>query len=172
MKDTSFTEGTGFSPYIEPPKGKGASAPEAKPPRPETDSHDTVGAVALDARGNLAAATSTGGTLNKTPGRVGDSSLIGCGCYADNLAAAVSLTGWGEPIMKLVLGKWATDRVASGSAPEIAAREAISYLYNRLGGHGGIILLGPDGRFGLAHNTPAMAWGLATPAGLQTGLTI
>jgi beta-aspartyl-peptidase (threonine type) len=135
-------------------------------------SHDTVGAVALDAHGNLAAATSTGGTLNKTPGRVGDSSLIGCGCYADNLSAAVSLTGWGEPIMKLVLGKWATDRVAAGSAPEIAARDAISYLYNRLGGHGGIILLGPDGRFGLAHNTPAMAWGLATPSGMQTGLTI
>jgi beta-aspartyl-peptidase (threonine type) len=135
-------------------------------------SHDTVGAVALDAHGNLAAATSTGGTLNKTPGRVGDSSLIGCGCYADNLAAAVSLTGWGEPIMKLVLGKWATDRVAGGTAPEIAAREAISYLFNRLGGHGGIILLGPDGRFGLAHNTPAMAWGLATPGGLQTGLSV
>jgi beta-aspartyl-peptidase (threonine type) len=134
-------------------------------------SHDTVGAVALDALGNLAAATSTGGTLNKTPGRVGDSSLIGCGCYADNLAAAVSLTGWGEPIMKLVLGKWATDRVASGTAPEFAAREAIAYLQNRLGGHGGIILLGPDGLFGLAHNTPAMAWGIATPAGLQTGLT-
>jgi L-asparaginase / beta-aspartyl-peptidase len=135
-------------------------------------SHDTVGAVALDGRGNLAAATSTGGTLNKTPGRVGDSSLIGCGCYADNLAAAVSLTGWGEPIMKLVLGKWATDRVAAGTVPDIAAREAISYLFNRLGGHGGIILLGPDGRFGLAHNTPAMAWGLATPSGLQTGLSI
>jgi beta-aspartyl-peptidase (threonine type) len=139
---------------------------------PRQDSHDTVGAVALDSHGNLAAATSTGGTLNKTPGRVGDSSLIGCGCYADNLAAAVSLTGWGEPIMKLVLGKWATDRVASGAAPELVARDAIAYLYNRLGGHGGIILLGPDGRFGLAHNTPAMAWGLATPAGLQTGLTV
>jgi beta-aspartyl-peptidase (threonine type) len=136
------------------------------------DSHDTVGAVALDAHGNLAAATSTGGTLNKTPGRVGDSSLIGCGCYADNLSAAVSLTGWGEPIMKLVLGKWATDRVASGVAPEIAAREAIAYLYSRLGGHGGIILLGPDGRFGMAHNTPAMAWGLATASGFQTGLTV
>jgi beta-aspartyl-peptidase (threonine type) len=135
-------------------------------------SHDTVGAVALDGRGNLAAATSTGGTLNKTPGRVGDSSLIGCGCYADNLSGAVSLTGWGEPIMKLVLGKWATDRVAAGTAPELAAREAISYLYNRLGGHGGIILLGPDGRFGLAHNTPAMAWGLATPSELQTGLSV
>ena len=139
---------------------------------PGWDSHDTVGAVALDGHGNLAAATSTGGTLNKTPGRVGDSSLIGCGCYADNLAAAVSLTGWGEPIMKLVLGKWATDRVANGTPPELAAREAISYLYNRLGGHGGIILLGPDGRFGLAHNTPAMAWGLATPSGLQTGLSV
>jgi beta-aspartyl-peptidase (threonine type) len=135
-------------------------------------SHDTVGAVALDASGNLAAATSTGGTLNKTPGRVGDSSLIGCGCYADNLSAAVSLTGWGEPIMKLVLGKWATDRVAAGTAPEIAAQEAIAYLYNRLGGHGGIILLGPDGRFGLAHNTPAMAWGLATPGGFHTGLIL
>jgi beta-aspartyl-peptidase (threonine type) len=134
-------------------------------------SHDTVGAVALDASGNLAAATSTGGTLNKTPGRVGDSSLIGCGCYADNLSAAVSLTGWGEPIMKLVLGKWATDRVAEGTAPELAAQEAIAYLFNRLGGHGGIILLGPDGRFGLAHNTPAMAWGLATPSGIHTGLT-
>ena len=139
---------------------------------PGFGSHDTVGAVALDGRGNLAAATSTGGTLNKTPGRVGDSSLIGCGCYADNLAGAVSLTGWGEPIMKLVLGKWATDRVAAGMAPEIAAREAISYLFNRLGGHGGIILLGPDGRFGLAHNTPAMAWGLATPSGLMTGLGV
>jgi len=134
-------------------------------------SHDTVGAVALDSRGNLAAGTSTGGTLNKTPGRVGDSSLIGCGCYADNLSAAVSLTGWGEPIMKLVLGKWATDRVANGAAPELAAREAIAYLFNRLGGHGGIILLGPDSRFGLAHNTPAMAWGFATPSGFQTGLT-
>jgi len=168
--------------YRESDNKKGAGAPgpshlgtgESKEPQPPHgfDSHDTVGAVALDGHGNLAAATSTGGTLNKTPGRVGDSSLIGCGCYADNLAGAVSLTGWGEPIMKLVLGKWATDRVAAGSAPEIAAREAISYLYNRLGGHGGIILLGPDGRFGLAHNTPAMAWGLATPSGLQTGLSV
>jgi beta-aspartyl-peptidase (threonine type) len=139
---------------------------------PPLESHDTVGAVALDSHGRIAAATSTGGTLNKDPGRVGDSSLIGCGCYADNHAAAVSLTGWGEPIMKLVLGKWAADRVSTGTAPEIAAREAIAYLYNRLGGHGGIILLGPDGRFGLAHNTPAMAWGVATPGGLQTGLTI
>jgi beta-aspartyl-peptidase (threonine type) len=135
-------------------------------------SHDTVGAVALDQYGNLAAGTSTGGTLNKTPGRVGDSSLIGCGCYADNHSAAVSLTGWGEPIMKLVLGKWATDRVSQGVTPELAAQQAIAYLYQRLGGHGGIILLAPDGQFGLAHNTPHMAWGIATKAGLRTGLSV
>jgi beta-aspartyl-peptidase (threonine type) len=135
------------------------------------DSHDTVGAVALDRHGNIAAGTSTGGTLNKAPGRVGDSSLIGCGCYADNHTAAVSLTGWGEPIMKLVLGKWAVDRVAAGASPDEAAHEAIDYLFDRLGGHGGIILLGPDGRVGLAHNTPRMAWGLRTAAGVAIGVT-
>jgi beta-aspartyl-peptidase (threonine type) len=138
---------------------------------PTLHSHDTVGAVALDQYGNLAAGTSTGGTLNKAPGRVGDSSLIGCGCYADNLSAAVSLTGWGEPIMKLVLGKWAVDRVAAGATPQAAASEAIAYLYNRLGGHGGIILLGPDGQIGIAHNTPRMAWGIATTKGQQLGIT-
>ena len=128
----------------------------------EFASHDTVGAVALDREGNLAAATSTGGTLNKTPGRVGDSSLIGCGCYADNESAATSLTGWGEPIMKLVLGKWACDRVGEGTAPEAAARESIAYLHRRLKGHGGIILLDRKGRYGIAHNTPQMAWALRT----------
>jgi beta-aspartyl-peptidase (threonine type) len=138
---------------------------------PTLHSHDTVGAVALDALGNLAAGTSTGGTLSKAPGRVGDSSLIGCGCYADNASAAVSLTGWGEPIMKLVLGKWAVDRFASGASPQQAATEAIDYLFTRLGGHGGIILLGPNGSLGLAHNTPRMAWGIATPHGHQLGIT-
>ncbi|MGA8937863.1 MAG: isoaspartyl peptidase/L-asparaginase, partial [Acidobacteriaceae bacterium] len=138
---------------------------------PTLHSHDTVGAVALDQYGNLAAGTSTGGTLSKAPGRVGDSSLIGCGCYADNLSAAVSLTGWGEPIMKLVLGKWAVDRVATGSTPQAAATAAIDYLYSRLGGHGGIILLGPDGQIGIAHNTPRMAWGVVTTQGQQLGIT-
>jgi len=138
---------------------------------PTLHSHDTVGAVALDKFGNLAAGTSTGGTLSKTPGRVGDSSLIGCGCYADNESAAVSLTGWGEPIMKLVLGKWAVDRVAAGAAPEQAASDAISYLFKRLGGLGGIILLGPDGRLGIAHNTPRMAWGIVGESGMQVGIT-
>jgi beta-aspartyl-peptidase (threonine type) len=139
---------------------------------PPQDSHDTVGAVALDSDGRLAAATSTGGTLNKDPGRVGDSSLIGCGCYADNASAAASLTGWGEPIMKLVLGKWATDRVLAGRSPEQVAPEAMAYLLRRLGGHGGIILLAPDGRHGLAHNTPRMAWGVHTLEGPRVGTEI
>jgi beta-aspartyl-peptidase (threonine type) len=73
--------------------------------------------------------------------------------------------------MKLVLGKWAVDRVAAGASPDEAAHEAIEYLFRRLGGHGGIILLGPDGKVGLAHNTPRMGWGLRTVAGVEIGVT-
>ena len=133
-------------------------------------SHDTVGAVALDGEGNIAAATSTGGTLNKAPGRLGDSSLIGCGCYADNLSAAVSTTGWGEPIMKLVLAKWTADRVAAGNLPEWAAQEAMNYLKQRLNGHGGIIVLNGQGQIGIAHNTPRMAWAWKTVKSDEAGV--
>lgn len=135
-----------------------------------TISHDTVGAVALDSSGNIAGATSTGGTLNKAPGRLGDSSLIGCGCYADNQSAAASTTGWGEPIMKLVLAKWAADRVASGNLPQWVAAEAMNYLKDRVNGHGGIILLDSAGRFGIAHNTPRMAWALKTNKEFASGV--
>src|SRR5207245_3959234 len=133
-------------------------------------SHDTVGAVALDRDGNIAAATSTGGTLNKAAGRLGDSSLIGCGCYADNDSAAASLTGWGEPIMKLVLAKWSADRVLSGNAPEWASQEAMNYLKSRVDGHGGIILLDRRGRFGISHNTPRMAWAFQTKQRADSGI--
>lgn len=133
-------------------------------------SHDTVGAVALDRDGNIAAATSTGGTLNKAPGRLGDSSLIGCGCYADNLSAAASTTGWGEPIMKLVLAKWTADRIAAGNLPEWAAKEAMNYLNQRLNGHGGIVVLNREGRFGIAHNTPRMAWAYRTVKQQDAGI--
>ncbi len=146
-------------------------APLAQFASPEHEG-DTVGAVALDANGNLAAGTSTGGTLNKAPGRVGDSSLIGCGCYADNSSAAVSTTGWGEPIMKLVLGKWAVDRVAGNIAPGEAAHMAIRYLKTRLNGHGGIILLDAKGRFGLAHSTPRMAWAWKTSEKEAAGIRL
>ena len=136
----------------------------------DTISHDTVGAVALDRDGNIAAATSTGGTLNKAPGRLGDSSLIGCGCYADNQSAAASTTGWGEPIMKLVLAKWTADRVAAGNLPEWSAKEAMSYLKQRVDGHGGIIVLSREGHIGIAHNTPRMAWAYKTIAKQDAGV--
>ncbi|HEU5233156.1 MAG TPA: isoaspartyl peptidase/L-asparaginase [Terriglobales bacterium] len=149
-----------------------ASAAQGKRDLTFAGGHDTVGAVALDSAGHLAAATSTGGTINKTPGRVGDSSLIGCGCYADDQSGAVSCTGWGEPIMKLVLGKWAADRVASGAPPELAAREAIGYLSSRVNGHGGMILLDARGRYGIAHNTPRMAWAVKTTSAEEVGIAI
>jgi len=133
-------------------------------------SHDTVGAVALDRGGNIAAATSTGGTLNKAPGRLGDSSLIGCGCYANNESAAASTTGWGEPIMKLVLAKWTADRIAAGNLPEWAAQESMNYLKERVNGHGGIIVLDMHGHFGIAHNTPRMAWALKTTTKEEAGI--
>jgi beta-aspartyl-peptidase (threonine type) len=135
-----------------------------------TISHDTVGAVALDRDGNIAAATSTGGTLDKAPGRLGDSSLIGCGCYADNKSAAASTTGWGEPIMKLVLAKWAADRCAAGNMPEWVAAEAINYLESRLNGHGGMILLNAAGHFGIFHNTPRMAWAVKKSGYEEVGI--
>ncbi len=135
-----------------------------------TISHDTVGAVALDRNGNIAAATSTGGTLNKAPGRLGDSSLIGCGCYANNESAAVSTTGWGEPIMKLVLAKWTADRIQAGNLPEWSAQEAMNYLKQRLNGHGGIIVLNPEGHIGIAHNTPRMAWAYKTVHKEEAGI--
>ncbi|HKM48615.1 MAG TPA: isoaspartyl peptidase/L-asparaginase, partial [Terriglobales bacterium] len=89
---------------------------------------------------------------------------------ADNLSAAVSTTGWGEPIMKLVLAKWAADRVESGSLPEWVAKEAMNYLKQRLNGHGGIILLDAQGRFGIAHNTPRMAWALQSAEKQEAGI--
>jgi beta-aspartyl-peptidase (threonine type) len=137
-----------------------------------TRSHDTVGAVAVDAQGNIAAATSTGGTLNKAPGRVGDSSLIGCGCYADNRSAAVSTTGWGEPMMKLVLAKWTADRIENGMAPQEAAQQALYYVKTRLNGHGGIIVVDARGRIGLAHNTPRMAWAVCTKQAAKAGILV
>jgi beta-aspartyl-peptidase (threonine type) len=135
-----------------------------------TISHDTVGAVALDRDGNIAAATSTGGTLNKAPGRLGDSSLIGCGCYADNESAAASTTGWGEPIMKLVLAKWTADRISAGNLPEWSAQEAMNYLKQRVNGHGGIIVLNTEGHIGIAHNTPRMAWAYRTVRKQDAGI--
>ena len=139
----------------------------------------TVGAVALDKDANLFAATSTGGTCCKLPGRVGDSPLIGCGCYADAEAGGVSCTGYGEAIMKIVMAKSAVDLLrqsavcldtpggATGDAlrAEVAAREAVHLLAKRTHGHGGLILLDRHGNPGFAFNTPRMAYGYVAPDG-------
>jgi beta-aspartyl-peptidase (threonine type) len=122
----------------------------------------TVGAVALDARGSLAAGTSTGGTACKYPGRVGDSSLIGCGCYADDRAGAVSATGYGEAIMKVVMAKAAADFLAAGDSPQAAAEKAVALLAVRTEGKGGLILLDPAGGVGAAFSTPHMAYAFRT----------
>ena len=120
----------------------------------------TVGAVALDAQGRLYSATSTGGTCCKLPGRVGDSPLVGCGCYADAETGGVSSTGYGEAIMRVVMAKTATDflRPAS-STPMRAAQAAVQLLANRGKGTGGLILLDKNGNPGFAFNTPRMAHG-------------
>lgn len=120
-------------------------------------SHDTVGAVALDANGHLAVATSTGGTANKLPGRVGDSPLIGSGAYADDQSGAASATGWGESLMKIVISKTACDLIATGCTAQQAADAAIKRLAERVNGLGGLIVLDPQGNVGCAYNTPYMA---------------
>lgn len=119
--------------------------------------HGTVGAVAIDRDGHIAAGTSTGGTPNKLQGRVGDSPLIGSGCYADNLGAGASTTGWGESIMKVVLAKTACDLAAQGHTAQSAAEKAIGVLADRAQGLGGLILIDHLGQIGIAFNTPRMA---------------
>lgn len=121
---------------------------------------DTVGAVAIDQNGKIAGATSTGGTFNKLPGRVGDSPLVGCGCYADNLAGAASSTGQGEAFMKIVACKTACDFMKSGMTAQEAADATIAQLGTRTSGKGGLILLSPNGDVGVAHNCRNIAYAL------------
>jgi L-asparaginase / beta-aspartyl-peptidase len=139
----------------------------------------TVGAVAMDSHGRLFAATSTGGTCCKLPGRVGDSPLIGCGCYADAEAGGVSCTGYGEAIMKIVMAKAAVDLLRQHatcvdtpaaascdiSTANLAAREAVHLLAKRTHATGGLILLDREGNPAFAFNTPRMAYGYVAPGG-------
>lgn len=118
---------------------------------------DTVGAAARDGEGHLAAASSTGGSPFKMPGRVGDSPLVGCGLYADDRLGAATATGWGEGIMRVVLSRRALDFLAEGRSPQEAAEGAISILETRTGGRGGIIVVNPEGAVGSFFNTPHMA---------------
>jgi beta-aspartyl-peptidase (threonine type) len=127
--------------------------------------HGTVGAVSFDSAGRIAAGTSTGGTCCKFPGRVGDSPLIGCGCYADAESGGVSSTGWGEAIMKIVMAKAAADLLSAGKSPHDAAEACVALLARRAQGTGGLILLDRHGRPGFAFNTPQMAFAYVAPNG-------
>lgn len=120
---------------------------------------ETVGAVALDCRGTLAAGASTGGIDVMLPGRVGDTPLIGCGIYADNRAGAVSMTGWGESIIRVAVAKEIVDRLAGGARPDKAARAVFAQLVLRIRGEAGALVLAPDGSFAIRHTTPRMAAG-------------
>ncbi len=120
--------------------------------------YSTVGAVAIDEGGNLAAATSTGGTPLKMPGRVGDTPLVGSGAYADNTLGGASATGLGESIMRVVLSKTALDLVSQAMDPASAAQRAIEIMEKRVGGGAGLILIDSLGNVGLAYNTPAMSF--------------
>ncbi len=130
----------------------------------------TVGAVAFDRSGLVAAATSTGGTAAKRPGRVGDTPLIGAGTFADNSGGAASATGQGEGIMRVVLSATAVSAMRSGALPEQAACEAIELLSARTGTYGGVILVDARGRLGFARSTSTMSWAAAWDgASVQAG---
>jgi len=129
----------------------------------------TVGAVAKDEHGNVASATSTGGTVNKLAGRVGDSPIVGAGTYAENECGAASNTGHGEAAIRLCLAKFATDQMRTDDA-EACARAAIETMQRRTGGRGGIIVVRHNGETAFARNTTTMSWGAVNAETEEAGL--
>lgn len=126
----------------------------------EKQKHGTIGAVAMDKKGNLAAATSTGGLVCKQQGRIGDSPLIGAGVYADNKTCAVSATGRGEMFMRTVLAKHIADLIAFKKLDAAsAAKQGINYLKRKVNGRGGVIVIDSYGRCSARFNTRTMIHG-------------
>jgi beta-aspartyl-peptidase (threonine type) len=129
--------------------------------------YGTVGAVAVDASGHVAAATSTGGLTGKRWGRIGDSPLIGAGTYADDRAAAVSCTGSGEQFMRVGAAHEICARMRLGGEGPQAATEAVLDEVGVMGGVGGVIYATPGGKTGFAFTTPGMFRGRADSEGLR-----
>jgi beta-aspartyl-peptidase (threonine type) len=127
--------------------------------KPTSNRHGTVGAVAVDRFGTVAAGASTGGITRMLPGRVGDTPLIGCGVYADDRAGAVSMTGIGEGIIRIAAAKAICDQLARGGTPKRSARLVLETLVQRVHGSAGTLVLAMDGRFAIVHVTPYMAAG-------------
>lgn len=120
----------------------------------------TIGAVARDTTGNLAAATSTGGIVNKRWGRVGDSPIVGAGVFADNMTCAVSATGYGEQFQRTVLSKMISDFIHFKGMDAIeAAAAGIDYLVQRVNGLGGVIVIDRHGRCAVGHSTSGLIYG-------------
>ena len=139
------------------------------PPPFVREPHDTVGACAVDAHGKVAAATSTGGTPWKRPGRVGDSPFPGAGLYADDECGAASATGHGESILRVGLCRTVGERLRSGLDPDRAARVAVNEMVARTGGEGGVIVVGKDGQLGHFSSTPRMPWAAVADGRLESG---
>ena len=117
----------------------------------------TVGAVAFDTNGNIAAATSTGGLVNKKFGRVGDTPIIGAGVFADNAICGVSCTGIGEDILRVSLAKHIANLVSMRELGAVeAAKDGIEYLKAKVNGQAGVIVIDSSGALGVAHSTPAI----------------
>ena len=136
--------------------------------RSARDRHGTVGAVALDRTGTVAAGASTGGIDLMLPGRVGDTPIIGCGVYADNESGAVSMTGLGEGIIRLAIAKEICDGLRQGKMPATAARLVLQKLVARIHGAAGCLVLTPQGRFTIRHSTPHMMAGYWAGRGSPT----
>ena len=132
--------------------------------------YGTIGAVAVDVQGNVAAATSTGGITAKKWGRVGDSPLIGAGTFADNRAAAVSATGSGEYFIRAVAAHQLAELVRIGGQSLQQALDSVLADIAALGGKGGLIAVGPDGEAALGFTTPAMYRGIAGPGGASVAI--
>jgi beta-aspartyl-peptidase (threonine type) len=131
-------------------------------PLEERNKMGTVGAVALDAHGNLAAATSTGGMTNKQPGRVGDSPLIGAGTYADNATAAISCTGTGEMFIRLAAAYDVCARMRyAGLSLEQAGGLVVNEALPAIGGRGGLVAVDRHGNVSMPFNTEGMYRGHA-----------
>ena len=132
------------------------------PPLEERGKMGTVGAVAVDARGNVAAATSTGGMTNKQPGRVGDTPLIGAGTYADNATAAISCTGTGEMFIRLAVAHDICARMRyAGLSLERAAGVVVQEALPAIGGRGGLVAVDRHGNVSMPFNTEGMYRGYA-----------
>ena len=135
-----------------------------------TFGHETVGAVALDSEGNLAAATSTGGVTGKRVGRVGDVPIIGSGGYADNRVGAVSTTGHGESILKVNLSKLVLSYMDAGMSVQVASEKALGYMAVRVKGNGGLVAVDKDGNIGHAFTTNRMVWASLKEDELESGI--